>query len=157
MFVACSLLLEIQGYSDSQITDAYETALSTLHGSEDLKLLWLRYASFLVQEVMLVKLSQSEKTSLTEYFRYLQYKYELVMTIKTQECFKVFADLVHRCLMTMPSKFPLPLSPNKYWLDFSFHNKVIEFFCSCLPSNKVLSTLEKYASRMPQNVVLIQR
>jgi len=57
----------------------------------------------------------------------------------------------------MPSKFLLPLSSNKYWLDFSFHNKVIEFYTSTVSEEMVLPTLEKYASKMAHNVPLIAR
>lgn len=42
---------------------------------------------------------------------------------KVQE-FKVFTDLVNRCLVTVPTRYPIPFSAADYWTNYEFHNKV---------------------------------
>lgn len=42
---------------------------------------------------------------------------------KAQE-FKLFTDLVNRCLVTVPTRYPIPFSTADYWTNYEFHNKV---------------------------------
>lgn len=42
---------------------------------------------------------------------------------KVQE-FKLFTDLVNRCLVTVPTRYPIPFSTADYWTNYEFHNKV---------------------------------
>lgn len=44
-------------------------------------------------------------------------------TNKVQE-FKLFTDLVNRCLVTVPTRYPIPFSTADYWTNYEFHNKV---------------------------------
>lgn len=38
--------------------------------------------------------------------------------------FKLFTDLVNRCLVTVPTRYPIPFSTADYWTNYEFHNKV---------------------------------
>lgn len=42
---------------------------------------------------------------------------------KVQE-FKFFTDLVNRCLVTVPARYPIPFSSADYWSNYEFHNRV---------------------------------
>lgn len=38
---------------------------------------------------------------------------------------KMFRDLVHRCLATVPTRTTVPFSSTHYWSNYRFHNKVL--------------------------------
>lgn len=37
---------------------------------------------------------------------------------------KLFADLVQRCLVSVPTRLTVPFSSTRYWSCFHFHNQV---------------------------------
>uniref|UniRef100_U3J964 Zinc finger C3H1-type containing n=2 Tax=Anatinae TaxID=2068716 RepID=U3J964_ANAPP len=75
---------------------------------------------------------------------------------KVQE-FKLFTDLVNRCLVTVPTRYPIPFSAADYWTNYEFHNKVILFYLSCIPKSQHSKTLERFCSTMPANPGLALR
>ncbi|ELW67962.1 Zinc finger C3H1 domain-containing protein [Tupaia chinensis] len=75
---------------------------------------------------------------------------------KVQE-FKFFTDLVNRCLVTVPARYPIPFSSADYWSNYEFHNRVIFFYLSCVPKTQHSKTLERFCSVMPANPGLALR
>ncbi|XP_044612343.2 zinc finger C3H1 domain-containing protein isoform X1 [Equus asinus] len=75
---------------------------------------------------------------------------------KVQE-FKCFTDLVNRCLVTVPARYPIPFSSADYWSNYEFHNRVIFFYLSCVPKTQHSKTLEQFCSIMPTNSGLALR
>ncbi|XP_011372649.1 zinc finger C3H1 domain-containing protein isoform X2 [Pteropus vampyrus] len=75
---------------------------------------------------------------------------------KVQE-FKLFTDLVNRCLVTVPARYPIPFSSADYWSNYEFHNRVIYFYLSCVPKTQHSKTLERFCSIMPTNSGLALR
>lgn len=75
---------------------------------------------------------------------------------KVQE-FKFFTDLVNRCLITVPVRYPIPFSSADYWSNYEFHNRVIFFYLSCVPKTQHSKTLERFCSIMPTNSGLALR
>lgn len=75
---------------------------------------------------------------------------------KVQE-FKFFTDLVNRCLVTVPARYPIPFSSADYWSNYEFHNRVIFFYLSCVPKTQHSKTLERFCSVMPANSRLALR
>ncbi|KAM9229981.1 zinc finger C3H1 domain-containing protein [Dugong dugon] len=75
---------------------------------------------------------------------------------KVQE-FKIFTDLVNRCLVTVPARYPIPFSSADYWSNYEFHNRVIFFYLSCVPKTQHSKTLERFCSIMPTNSGLALR
>ncbi|KAL7982596.1 hypothetical protein Chor_010194 [Crotalus horridus] len=39
--------------------------------------------------------------------------------------FKLFTDLVNRCLVTVSTRYPIPFSTADYWTNYEFHNKTV--------------------------------
>lgn len=62
---------------------------------------------------------------------------------KVQE-FKVFTDLVNRCLVTVPTRYPIPFSAADYWTNYEFHNKVKTFAWAFLIKQKDWYPFDKY-------------
>ncbi|XP_058253115.1 zinc finger C3H1 domain-containing protein isoform X1 [Hemibagrus wyckioides] len=70
---------------------------------------------------------------------------------------RVFSDLVQRCLNTVPSRITLPYHSTTYWSCYNFHNQVISFYLSFLPSLLHSSALERFRTAMPSNTELSLR
>uniref|UniRef100_H2ZZS1 Zinc finger C3H1-type containing n=1 Tax=Latimeria chalumnae TaxID=7897 RepID=H2ZZS1_LATCH len=71
--------------------------------------------------------------------------------------FKHLTDLVHRCLVTFPTRYPIPFSSADYWTSYEFHNTVISFYVSCFPQSQHSKALERFRSVMPANAGLALR
>uniref|UniRef100_A0A8C9F742 Zinc finger C3H1-type containing n=1 Tax=Pavo cristatus TaxID=9049 RepID=A0A8C9F742_PAVCR len=84
--------------SVSEALDAYEAALGAVMQQEIVQNIWLDYLVFMNNKVV-------------------------GSSNKVQE-FKVFTDLVNRCLVTVPTRYPIPFSAADYWTNYEFHNKV---------------------------------
>ncbi|XP_023794734.1 zinc finger C3H1 domain-containing protein [Cyanistes caeruleus] len=117
--------------SVGEALDAYEAALGAVMQQETVQNIWLDYLVFLNSKVV-------ESTN------------------KVQE-FKLFTDLVNRCLVTVPTRYPIPFSTADYWTNYEFHNKVILFYLSCIPKSQHSKTLERFCSTMPTNPGLALR
>ncbi|XP_031421213.1 zinc finger C3H1 domain-containing protein isoform X2 [Clupea harengus] len=64
---------------------------------------------------------------------------------------KLFADLVQRCLVCVPTRLTVPFSSTRYWSCFHFHNQVIAFYLGCMPQAQHLAVLERLRQSMPSN------
>ncbi|XP_038009716.1 zinc finger C3H1 domain-containing protein isoform X1 [Motacilla alba alba] len=117
--------------SVGEALDAYEAALGAVMQQETVQNIWLDYLVFLNSKVV-------ESSN------------------KVQE-FKLFTDLVNRCLVTVPTQYPIPFSTADYWTNYEFHNKVILFYLSCIPKSQHSKTLERFCSIMPTNPGLALR
>ncbi|XP_069760161.1 zinc finger C3H1 domain-containing protein-like isoform X2 [Narcine bancroftii] len=117
--------------STKEAVDAFEAALSTVMRIDVLKQIWMDYLVFTNSQ--------------------------LVGTKNRIRDFKLFVDLVHRCLVTVPTRMPIPFSSAKYWTNYEFHNQVISFYLSCLPQSQHCKALERFPSMMPTNVELALR
>nr|XP_025956107.1 zinc finger C3H1 domain-containing protein [Dromaius novaehollandiae] len=111
--------------------DAFEAALGAVMQQETVQNIWLDYLVFINSKVV-------------------------GSNNKVQE-FKLFTDLVNRCLVTVPTRYPIPFSTADYWTNYEFHNKVILFYLSCIPKSQHSKTLERFCSTMPTNPGLALR
>ncbi|XP_066489957.1 zinc finger C3H1 domain-containing protein isoform X2 [Tiliqua scincoides] len=111
--------------SSREAADAYEAALGAVMQEEIVQHLWMDYLIFVNGRVVR---SNSQ----------------------VQE-FKLFTDLVNRCLVTVPTRYPIPFSTADYWTNYEFHNKVISFYLSCIPKSQHSKALERFCSNMPAN------
>uniref|UniRef100_A0A8C0AVG5 Zinc finger C3H1-type containing n=1 Tax=Buteo japonicus TaxID=224669 RepID=A0A8C0AVG5_9AVES len=84
--------------SVGEALDAYEAALGAVMQQETVQNIWLDYLVFINSKVV-------------------------GSNNKVQE-FKLFTDLVNRCLVTVPTRYPIPFSTADYWTNYEFHNKV---------------------------------
>ncbi|OXB59823.1 hypothetical protein ASZ78_007306 [Callipepla squamata] len=117
--------------SVSEALDAYEAALGAVMQQEIVQNIWLDYLVFMNSKVV-------------------------GSSNKVQE-FKLFTDLVNRCLVTVPTRYPIPFSAADYWTNYEFHNKVVLFYLSCIPKSQHSKTLERFCSTMPANPGLALR
>ncbi|XP_054044427.1 zinc finger C3H1 domain-containing protein isoform X3 [Rissa tridactyla] len=117
--------------SVGEALDAYEAALGAVMQQETVQNIWLDYLVFINSKVV-------------------------GSNNKVQE-FKLFTDLVNRCLVTVPTRYPIPFSTADYWTNYEFHNKVILFYLSCIPKSQHSKTLERFCSTMPANPGLALR
>ncbi|XP_073183875.1 zinc finger C3H1 domain-containing protein isoform X4 [Lepidochelys kempii] len=117
--------------SVGEALDAYEAALGAVMQQETVQNIWMDYLVFLNSKVV-------------------------GSNNKVQE-FKLFTDLVNRCLVTVPTRYPIPFSTADYWTNYEFHNRVIFFYLSCVPKSQHSKTLERFCSSMPTNPGLALR
>ena len=91
-------------------------------------------------------------------FRYLEFQYRQLKSSPEKEAeTKKFSELVHRCLLTMPSKFEVNHWPNVYWNNFVYINRIIDWYLKVLlPEQKSLA-LDRLVTRMPTNIPLVFR
>uniref|UniRef100_A0A8C0EMK1 Zinc finger C3H1-type containing n=1 Tax=Bubo bubo TaxID=30461 RepID=A0A8C0EMK1_BUBBB len=92
--------------SVGEALDAYEAALGAVMQQETVQNIWLDYLVFINSKVV-------------------------GSNNKVQE-FKLFTDLVNRCLVTVPTRYPIPFSTADYWTNYEFHNKVKMFLWTVL-------------------------
>ncbi|XP_078530049.1 zinc finger C3H1 domain-containing protein [Lissotriton helveticus] len=111
--------------------DAFETALGAVMQQDTLHNLWMDYLVFTNRKC-------------------------LEANNRLQD-FKCFTDLVNRCLITVPTRQPIPFSTADYWTNYEFHNRVIFFYLSCIPRSQHSKTLERLCSMMPSNPGLALR
>uniref|UniRef100_A0A3B5MDU0 Uncharacterized protein n=1 Tax=Xiphophorus couchianus TaxID=32473 RepID=A0A3B5MDU0_9TELE len=64
---------------------------------------------------------------------------------------KLFPDLVHRCLSTLPSRLELPFNPAQFWSCYHFHNKVVSLYLKYIPLSQRALVLERLRNAMPSN------
>uniref|UniRef100_A0A3B3WT82 Putative zinc-finger domain-containing protein n=1 Tax=Poecilia mexicana TaxID=48701 RepID=A0A3B3WT82_9TELE len=64
---------------------------------------------------------------------------------------KLFPDLVHRCLSTLPSRLELPFNPAQFWSCYHFHNKVVSLYLKHVPLSQRALVLERLRNAMPSN------
>ncbi|KAL0968611.1 hypothetical protein UPYG_G00269160 [Umbra pygmaea] len=115
----------------SEAEDAFETSLGAVRDLDLLHKLWMDYLLF---------------TSST-----------LAGGISSTKGLRLFSDLVQRCLVTVPSRLEVPFSSAQYWSCYSFHNKVVSYYLSCLPPSQHAHTLERLRYTMPTNSELALR
>ncbi|KAG7468900.1 zinc finger C3H1 domain-containing [Solea senegalensis] len=107
--------------------DAFERALGSALKLDQLHTLWMDYLEF----------SSSQLTQGPAHSRS-----------------RVFADLVQRCLSTVPTRLELPFNTAEFWSCYQFHNKVISFYLSLLPQSQHSLVLERLRSATPTNTEL---
>ncbi|TRZ00623.1 hypothetical protein DNTS_015388, partial [Danionella cerebrum] len=125
----CQLLC-VSG-SVREAADGFEKALGSVTKLELLHTLWMDYLSFSRERLC------SGSASVRD--------------------IRLFSSLVMRCLKTVPSRVVLPYSSSKFWNCFSFHNKVISFYLSCIPQSQHALVLERLHHAMPSNTQLAIR
>ncbi|XP_015261207.1 PREDICTED: zinc finger C3H1 domain-containing protein isoform X2 [Gekko japonicus] len=111
--------------SSEEATDAYEAALGAVMQEEIVQHIWMDYLVFINGRV--------------------------VRSNNQAQEFKLFTDLVNRCLVTVPTRYPIPFSTADYWTNYEFHNKVISFYLNCIPKSQHSKALERLCSTMPAN------
>ncbi|XP_078424042.1 zinc finger C3H1 domain-containing protein isoform X1 [Cetorhinus maximus] len=117
--------------STREAVDTFEAALGTVMQNDVVQQIWMDYLVFTSSQ--------------------------LVGTKNKIRDFKLFTDLVHRCLVTVPTRMPIPFSSANYWSNYEFHNQVVSFYLSCLPQSQHCKALERFPSIMPTNVGLALR
>ncbi|XP_042323944.1 zinc finger C3H1 domain-containing protein isoform X2 [Sceloporus undulatus] len=108
-----------------EATDAYEAALGAVMQEEIVQQIWIDYLVF--------------------------FNGKVVGSSNQVQEFKLFTDLVNRCLVTVPTRYPIPFSTADYWTNYEFHNKVISFYLSCIPKSQHSKVLERLSCTMPAN------
>ncbi|XP_059508466.1 zinc finger C3H1 domain-containing protein isoform X2 [Stegostoma tigrinum] len=114
-----------------EAVDTFETALGTVMQNDVVQQIWMDYLVFTSRQ--------------------------LVGATNKNQDFKLFTDLVHRCLVTVPTRMLIPFSSANYWSNYEFHNQVISFYLSCLPQSQHCKALERFPSIMPTDVGLALR
>ncbi|XP_067855540.1 zinc finger C3H1 domain-containing protein [Heptranchias perlo] len=117
--------------STRETVDTFEAALGTVMQNDVVQQIWMDYLVFTSSQ--------------------------LVGTKNKIGDFKLFTDLVHRCLVTVPTRMPIPFSSANYWTNYEFHNQVVSFYLSCIPQSQHCKALERFPSIMPTNVGLALR
>ncbi|XP_029453039.1 LOW QUALITY PROTEIN: zinc finger C3H1 domain-containing protein [Rhinatrema bivittatum] len=117
--------------SSGEAVDAFEAALGAVMQPETIQNIWMDYLLFTNNKVIRSK-------------------------NKVQEI-KQFTDLVRRCLVTVPTRYSLPFTTADYWTNYEFHNRVILFYLSCVPKSQHSKLLERFCSIMPTNPGLALR
>nr|XP_020471448.1 zinc finger C3H1 domain-containing protein [Monopterus albus] len=113
--------------SVEETVDAFERALGSAMQLEELHTLWLDYLVFSCSQ-------QSHGAPSSQS--------------------KLFSDLVHRCLSTVPSRLEVPFNPAEFWSCYRFHNKVVTLYLRCLPQSQHALVLERLRYAMPNNTEL---
>nr|XP_033807824.1 zinc finger C3H1 domain-containing protein isoform X3 [Geotrypetes seraphini] len=117
--------------NSGEAVDAFEAALGAVMQLETIQTIWLDYLLFTKNKVVKCR-------------------------NKVQE-FKQFTDLVNRCLVTVPTRYSLPFTTADYWTNYEFHNRVILFYLHCVPKSQHSKLLERFCSIMPTNSGLALR
>ncbi|PWA22429.1 hypothetical protein CCH79_00016941, partial [Gambusia affinis] len=107
--------------SEEEAIEAFERALGSILQLEELHTLWMDYLLFSCRPQTL---SFSKK---------------------------LFPDLVHRCLSTLPSRLELPFNPAQFWSCYHFHNKVVSLYLKYIPLSQRALVLERLRNAMPSN------
>ncbi|XP_015253564.1 PREDICTED: zinc finger C3H1 domain-containing protein isoform X1 [Cyprinodon variegatus] len=110
--------------SEEEAIEAFEQALGAVLQLEDLHTLWMDYLLFSCRPQTL---SASRK---------------------------LFPDLVHRCLSTLPSRLEHPFNPAQFWSCYHFHNKVVSLYLRHVPQSQHALVLERLRNAMPGNTEL---
>ncbi|XP_043943155.1 zinc finger C3H1 domain-containing protein [Protopterus annectens] len=114
-----------------EAVDTFEAALGAVMNQTVLQKIWMEYLVFTSKKLAISKNKVKD--------------------------LKHFADLVNRCLITVPTRYPIPFSSADYWTNYEFHNQVISLFLSCLTSSQHSKALERFRSVMPANSGLAVR
>ncbi|XP_014880938.1 zinc finger C3H1 domain-containing protein-like [Poecilia latipinna] len=107
--------------SDKEAIEAFERALGSVLQLEELHTLWMDFLLFSCRP----------------------------QTISVSR--KLFPDLVHRCLSTLPSRLELPFNPAQFWSCYHFHNKVVSLYLKHVPLSQRALVLERLRNAMPSN------
>ncbi|XP_014664864.1 PREDICTED: zinc finger C3H1 domain-containing protein-like [Priapulus caudatus] len=125
-----SLLLDVEG-KEREVREAYESALSAAASTDAVQVTWMHYLSYVLKQATAAEARP--------------------LTLKS---FARLCDLVHRCLMSVPTSFPLPFTPSRYWTNYGFHNQVVDLFIRGLPEHQVAAAYSKFMEMMPNNATL---
>ncbi|XP_027892211.1 zinc finger C3H1 domain-containing protein isoform X2 [Xiphophorus couchianus] len=107
--------------SEEEAVEAFERALGSILQLEELHTLWMDYLLFSCRP----------------------------QTLSVSK--KLFPDLVHRCLSTLPSRLELPFNPAQFWSCYHFHNKVVSLYLKYIPLSQRALVLERLRNAMPSN------
>ncbi|KAM4553251.1 zinc finger C3H1 domain-containing protein [Fundulus diaphanus] len=110
--------------SEGDAVEAFERALGSVLQLEDLHTLWMDYLQFS--------------------------RRPLTLSVSR----KLFPDLVHRCLSTLPSRLEHPFNPAQFWSCYDFHNKVVSLYLKSVPPSQRALVLERLRNAMPSNTEL---
>ncbi|XP_033101954.1 zinc finger C3H1 domain-containing protein-like [Anneissia japonica] len=130
LWMCYALLLEVNGDKTSA-GEAYEVALCDLDKTKDVQTIWLGYLQFHLR-----KMSPSTNT---------------IQDMQT------WHELINRCLITSPCQFPVPYNTSKNWLDYTFHNQVLNLYIATIKEQDKLDVFERLLSIMPRNTLLLLR
>nr|XP_054774388.1 zinc finger C3H1 domain-containing protein-like [Lytechinus pictus] len=126
----CYIMLTNFILGERSACEAFESALVMVQGRKDLELIWIEYLRFVA--------SKTKSPSL--------------------DSIPSLAKLVHRCLLSTATQFPLPFSRSgETWNDFSFHNRVIALYMEQVHDGERMEEYEKLQLQMPDNVILAYR
>uniref|UniRef100_A0A4W3JYY4 Zinc finger C3H1-type containing n=1 Tax=Callorhinchus milii TaxID=7868 RepID=A0A4W3JYY4_CALMI len=87
--------------STSETVDTFEASLGIVMQHEVVQKIWMDYLVFTSSQLI------GSKNKIRD--------------------FKLFTDLVNRCLVTVPTRLPIPFSSANYWTNYEFHNQVMDF------------------------------
>jgi len=68
-----------------------------------------------------------------------------------------FIDLIFRCLMSVPARSVVTNNQSIHWIDYNFHNKVLNICMQYIPSEERSTVYRRAIVNMPDNVLLGER
>ncbi|XP_041453121.1 zinc finger C3H1 domain-containing protein-like [Lytechinus variegatus] len=126
----CYIMLTNFILGERSACEAFESALVMVQGRKDLELIWIEYLRFV-----------ASKTKLPSH-----------------DSISSLAKLVHRCLLSTATQYPLPFSRSgETWNDFSFHNRVIALYIEQVHDRERMEEYERLQLQMQDNVILAYR
>ncbi|XP_076323950.1 zinc finger C3H1 domain-containing protein-like isoform X2 [Tachypleus tridentatus] len=125
-------LLQCQDVSSDKISEVFETAISCVNSTYSSREIWWEY---LFLQIALIGKTSNKQTAM-----------------------RTLTKLVHRCLMSITTKFTFPHLHSKQWNNYIFHNAVVDLYCQCLNDKKEESAaLDMFIRWMPVNTDLLER
>ncbi|PIK41551.1 putative zinc finger C3H1 domain-containing protein isoform X1 [Apostichopus japonicus] len=76
---------------------------------------------------------------------------------KPEERGKTLRQLVKNIITTRPSSFTYPFDEKHFYIDYSFHNTLLDVYLAYLQPKYLTEAYEDYLSMMPKNLGLLQK
>ncbi|PIK42740.1 hypothetical protein BSL78_20412 [Apostichopus japonicus] len=76
---------------------------------------------------------------------------------KPEERGKTLRQLVKNIITTRPSSFSYPFDEKHFYIDYSFHNTLLDVYLTYLQPKYLTEAYEDYLSMMPKNLGLLQK
>ncbi|XP_071853121.1 zinc finger C3H1 domain-containing protein-like isoform X2 [Apostichopus japonicus] len=76
---------------------------------------------------------------------------------KPEERGKTLRQLVKNIITTRPSSFTYPFDEKHFYIDYSFHNTLLDVYLAYLQPKYITEAYEDYLSMMPKNLGLLQK
>lgn len=127
--------------------------------------MWLNYCIFLITQDRYMEVKETFENAILRitarddleitWLHYLQYTLCCITeSTNKQQDFLTFANLVERCLSSVPCKVSVPGSVHKCWINYSFFNTVVDLYARSVDSEQQIKVYEKFLAMCPKNALL---